>query len=403
MFAFVGLSINCAKAQNIAAEGTTSVFRCSDNTVMSVGSNDWGQHGVGTMMPSSTPVQASSLSGITAVSAGLQYSLFLKNDGTVWSCGINSAGELGDGTTTNRLTPVQVSSLSGIIAIAGGFQHSLFVKNDGTVWACGANANGQLGDGTTTQRTTPVQVSSLSGIIAIGANYSHSLFLKNDGTVWACGLNGNGELGDGTTTQRNTPVQVSSLSGITAIAEGWQHSLFLKNDGTVWACGDNGFGQLGDGTYTSSNTPVQAASSLSGITAVASGLYHSLFMKNDGTVWACGNNDFGQLGDGTLTERTPPVQVTGLCVAVTAIQENSMESFFSVYPNPSYGILQLNFDNMPSSKGELEIYNVYGEKVYTVSNIKQQMQIDISALPKGIYFVKVYDGTKIYNQKIIVQ
>ena len=89
---------------------------------------------------------------------------------------------------------------------------------------------------------------------------------------------------------------------------------------------------------------------------------------------------------------------------------NSMESFFSVYPNPSYGVFQLAVDNMPSSKGVpiaigIEIYNAAGEKVYTAPNIKQQMQIDLSALPKGIYFVRLLtdDGTKIYNQKIVAQ
>ena len=89
--------------------------------------------------------------------------------------------------------------------------------------------------------------------------------------------------------------------------------------------------------------------------------------------------------------------------ACVGLAENILANGVSVYPNPSYGIFQLNFDNMPSSKGELEIYNASGEKVYTASNIKQQMQIDLSALPTGIYFVQVYDGTKIYNQKIIVQ
>ena len=93
----------------------------------------------------------------------------------------------------------------------------------------------------------------------------------------------------------------------------------------------------------------------------------------------------------------------GQPAAPVSIDEIIDKHYFSAYPNPSYGIFQLNFDNMPSSKGELEIYNASGEKVYTASNIKQQMQIDLSALPTGIYFVQVYDGTKIYNQKIIVQ
>ncbi|MDP1728505.1 MAG: T9SS type A sorting domain-containing protein [Bacteroidota bacterium] len=90
--------------------------------------------------------------------------------------------------------------------------------------------------------------------------------------------------------------------------------------------------------------------------------------------------------------------------AGVGINESNLDKHnFSAYPNPSNGIFQLTFDNMQSSNGELEIYNVSGEKVYTASNNNRQMQIDLSALAKGIYFVKVYYEAKVYNQKIIVQ
>ena len=101
------------------------------------------------------------------------------------------------------------------------------------------------------------------------------------------------------------------------IAAGYSHSLALRTDGTVWACGYNNFGQLGDGTTTNKTTAVQV-SGLSGVTAIAGGYYHSLALKNDGTVWAWGANDYGQLGDGTTTETTTAVQVSELS-GVTAI------------------------------------------------------------------------------------
>ena len=137
--------------------------------------------------------------------------------------------------------------------------------------------------------------------------------------MWATGSNNYGQLGDGTTTDRTTSLQVSGLSGITAIAGGGNHSLFLKIDGTVWATGYNGAGQLGDGTTTNRSIPVQVIG-LSSITAIAGGEYHSLFLKNDGVVWATGDNYYGRLGDGTTTNRTTPVQLSVFNVIITSYQ-----------------------------------------------------------------------------------
>jgi len=103
----------------------------------------------------------------------------------------------------------------------------------------------------------------------------------------------------------------TSLAATPHIAAGGHHTVSLKSDGTVWAWGYNGYGQLGDGTYTDSSPPVQVYG-LSGVTAIAAGYYHTVSLKSDGTVWAWGSNDGGQLGDGTTTQRATPVQVIGM-------------------------------------------------------------------------------------------
>jgi len=302
----------------------------SDGTVWAWGWNKWGQLGTDTPIDyrRKRPGQVLGLTGVSAVAAGGDHSLALNNDGMVWVWGYNSSGQLGDGTTTDKSSPVQVPGLTGVSAIAAGDEHSLALKIDGTVWAWGNNEYNQLGDGTTTQRSNPVQVPDLTGVSAVAAGYRCSLALKSDGTVWAWGWNHCGQLGDGTTTDafrgRSNPVQVTGLTGVTAISTVLYYSLALKSDGTVWAWGNNGNGQLGDGTTTQRNSPVQVTG-LTGVSAIAAGTFHSLALKSDGTVWAWGWNHIGQLGEGITTEKHIPVQVTGLA-GVSAITAGSSYS-----------------------------------------------------------------------------
>ena len=152
----------------IAIAGGTyhSLALKSNGTAWAWGYNSYSQLGDGTTTDRNTPMQVGSISGVTAIASGAYHSLALKSDGTVWAWGKNNAGQIGDGGTTGsgvyRETPVQVSSLSGITAIAGGYSHSLALKSDGTVWAWGSNSWGQLGDGTEKDSNTPVQVSSIN-------------------------------------------------------------------------------------------------------------------------------------------------------------------------------------------------------------------------------------------------
>jgi hypothetical protein len=158
----------------------------------------------------------------------------------------------------------------------------------------------------------------VGSVLSVKGVASHTIALKGDGMVWTWGNNDYGQLGDGTTTARRTPVQVSGLTGVTAIAGGEGHNtIALKGDGTVWTWGANWYGQLGDGTTTDRLTPVQV-SGLTSVTAIAGGNFHTIALKGDGTVWTWGNNFAGELGDGTNTNRSTPVQVSGL-TGVTAI------------------------------------------------------------------------------------
>jgi uncharacterized repeat protein (TIGR01451 family) len=288
----------------------------SDGHVLAWGDNARGQLGDGTFTNSTTPVAVSLPAGttVTAVSAGYWHSLALTSDGRVLAWGWNFYGEVGDGTTTTRSTPVPVSLPAGTTAtaVSAGGYHSLALTSDGRVFGWGWSINGQVGDGGTTNRTTPVPAALPAGTTAtaISAGQYHSLAVTSDGGVLAWGQNTYGQLGDGTTTQRNRPVAVALPAGttVTAVAAGWEHSLALTSDGGVLAWGDNRYGQLGDGTNTSSTTPVAVALPAgTTVTAIAAGYEHSLALTPGGSVLAWGRNTFGQLGDGTTTDRNTPV------------------------------------------------------------------------------------------------
>ncbi len=294
------------------------------------GANPWGQLGDGTNTKRLTPVKVVGLTGIVDISGSIFHSLAVKSDGTAWAWGDGQAGKLGDGDLNGASSnkPVQVKGpngsgfLTNVKAVSAGHDFSLALKNDGTVWGWGLNLDWQLGDGSSHSsiRLTPIQVRDeadqgfLTGVTDIASGGAHSLAVKSDGTVRAWGANNDGQVGSGSSnTTHFTPVQVSGLTNVKAVAGGAFHSLALKNDGTVWAWGYNAEGQLGDGTNTSWSTPVKVGglSNVVAISADGSG-NHSMALKSDGTVWAWGENGAGRLGDGTTTDRNKPVKVTGL-------------------------------------------------------------------------------------------
>ncbi len=284
-----------------------------DGTVWSWGYNAEGELGDNSSIEKPTPNPVPGLSGFKAVAAGQYHSLALKNDGTVWAWGYNGDGQLGDGTSTERLTPVQVINVSGIQAIAAGRVSSYAIASDGTVLAWGNNGAGQLGDGTFQSRPNAMAVQNLSGVARIASGASHVLALKTSGEVWGWGYNGDGELGDGSTVTRPSVVRATNLTGMVAIAGGDRHSLAVDSNGSVWAWGLNNSGQLGNGTTVSQSVPVQL-STFSGAALIAAGTASSFALKTDGSFYTWGDNTYGQLGTGTTMGAQQPVAALA-CVA----------------------------------------------------------------------------------------
>jgi len=348
-----------------------------DNTVWTWGFNYAGQMGDGTRRDRPNPIIIPGLSDVTSIAAGYGHTVALKEDGTVWAWGDNRNGQLGLGDRRDRGVPTQVTRLSDVIAIAAGQGFTVALKADGTVWSWGMALEGSsFGNNMPADATTPEQV-AISGVAAIAARNSQTFALKSDGTVWAWGYNSYGSLGDGTTTNRLAPVQVVGLTDVTAIVTGGYHSFAWKSDGSIWAWGTNQAGQFGDGTRTSSSIPVEIPEltdiaaiaahnsytmllktdgtvwtcgisdfswwysggfvephyvptkvpGLTDVVAVAAGLHFAAALQSDGTIWCWGDNEFGQLGDGTTFDSAYPVQILG-AVEVT-IPEDYEDTFYT--------------------------------------------------------------------------
>ena len=122
---------------------------------------------------------------------------------------------------------------------------------------------------------------------------------------------------------------------------------------------------------------------------------YPLFLKDDGSTWACGNNGVGQLGDGTTTDRSSPVQVDTQCGSVGIKEVNSHFSNLHVYPNPANNSIVVE-SKVHNSKSTVKIYNVVGQEVIQSSSNpywdNHRSTIDISSLSAGVYFIRLLDG-----------
>ncbi|WP_164009468.1 MopE-related protein [Pyxidicoccus trucidator] len=303
--------------ETVAAGAYHSLALRKSGEVWAWGNNLSGQLGTASTQSTASPARVPGLPGVKALAAGISHSLALDLTGQVWAWGQNASGQVGLGSVGGTvLTPTKVAGLPLIQRIAAGGSYSLALDADGKVWAWGQNTSGQVGTGAISLTVaTPVQVTGLPPIQAIAGGVNHALALDVDGNVWAWGQNTSGQVGTGAaSTSVLVPVKVAGLPGAKAIAAGAGHSLVIDTQfGNVWAWGQNNFGQVGTGSSTT--TPVLAPTPVGGVfagTSIVAGHYFSLVIMGNGFVKAWGQNNFGQIGNGTTTNSPGSVDVTEL-------------------------------------------------------------------------------------------
>ncbi len=248
------------------------------------------------------------------VSVGYSHTAAIKRDGSLWIWGHGSWGKLGDGTENNHNKPIKIGD--DFAQVAAGFLNTLAIKKDGSLWAWGGNQLGIFGDCTTNNHLVPIHIGD--GFIEVAAGKDFWLALKKDGTQWTWGIPWEGDqmdvsracrkpfkvvFGDSISKWEKKPEQVlvaalavpKAPSNITRIAAGASHSALIRDDGSLWTWGNNEYGQLADGTTKESRTPKRVGD---GFIDVNIDMQHTIGQKSDGSLWRWGVSDLFYLTGG---------------------------------------------------------------------------------------------------------
>jgi alpha-tubulin suppressor-like RCC1 family protein len=305
----------------------------NDNSVRGWGTNASHTLGDGTTFTRSYPVRPAFPPGFPgAAEIHTSYntnSMCIDLDGKFWIWGDNTYGQCGTGNTTiqrvpycasdNELNSINGKQVTAIAHLCGieGYMSVALLCSDGTVHTCGYNLHGQLGQGDTASRSNFNMVPALTNVVQIAGGrerYSSYYAVTSSGQLYSWGYNADGQLGTGNTTQANLPVlrNTGSIAGKTIVkAFGqYQASFVLDSLGALHATGTNTtYGNLGDGTVVNKTSYVQVATS---VADVYSGSYDypvTFIKKTDKTLWACGAGNYSANGIPGATVSTTFVQV----------------------------------------------------------------------------------------------
>lgn len=290
----------------------------SDGTMWTFGHNNNGELGIGSNRTKDIPEKTNVISSYKQISSGESFTIAIRNNGTVWSFGKNNYGQLGIGTTKNGVNPVQVNEITDIVQVATGKEHAIAIDSYGILYGWGSNNKGQLGL-SETMVLTPTVIGYTGGTIqSIWAGENQSVIINTKGEVYGYGNILNGKL--------------EGITNAVKVSVGNGYMLILTTDGEVYkydgstltkytelsqivdidANNNNIIAQTSDEkvyTWTISSTP--KLEEIENIYTISAGENNNYVIKTDGTVFARGKNQYGQLGNSTRIDSLDKFTLVG--------------------------------------------------------------------------------------------
>ncbi len=324
----------------IAAASEHSLVLTSDGKVYGWGTNPEGPLGVGhTHDVCEGPALVQSLADkqIVHIATGYGFSVAVTASGDLYCSGDNAVGQCPAaprGGRTDVFLPVPIPELAGrVVAVRTGAFHTLALTRDGRLFAFGRGAEGQLGNGKSANGAGVV--AGLTRTVSFGAGTWHSVAVQEDGTVWTWGSNLKSQLCDGSTANRPLPARLPVPFKVTQVSAGGHGTLMKASDGSLYACGDNQFGALGLDRRATIALPTRIAGPPVLSPLVSAGIANSAFSPDGCTVRIAGLNDNSVVQSGGAAQVSPFTARANLslCAAAAATAQASLPNVVHEAPH----------------------------------------------------------------------
>ncbi|MBS7787872.1 T9SS type A sorting domain-containing protein [Flavobacterium sp. CYK-55] len=397
-------------SENISI-GYSTVFAIkTDGTLWVWGANS-ANAGLGSdvYIPFITPTQVGTDTNWAKVSTGGGFTIAVKTDGTLWSWGINNVGQLGMGNPDNTFTlniPTQIGTDTNWSNVFTGLtQLAYAIKTDGTLWSWGNNGLylGYPNANINNNYRSPKQVGTDTWkTIAVGLNGPMIDGVKTDGTLWGWGLSSVGtyRFGNGSSSYTSEfPIQIGTDSDWKEIGLSQASTMGLKTNGTRWGWGRNTTGQqMGIGTGTNGgfiDVPTQLGSDTDWKTiSIDLDAGYGDGIKENNSLYHWGNDHQN------IVAPFPTLFSNTNC---TLGVNDFEDGLITVYPNPIYDVLHIQFNQNVIQNVELSLYNPLGQKLLLQNTeiVNQEISLNLSNHASGVYFLSLKINEQVYKTKII--